>query len=89
MISQMNDPQKFTSGSNERERKRGFLRLPQVLEILPISKSTWWKGIKEGRFPRPVKLTERTSAWLREDIESLCDQLVSSGIKAASSERGS
>lgn len=56
-------------------KKRRFLRLPQVLEILPISKSTWWKGIQEGRFPKPVKLTERTSAWLLDDIEALCDKL--------------
>jgi len=63
---------------SEAGKKRGFLRLPQVLEIIPISKSTWWKGIKEGRFPKPVKLTERTSAWLREDIEVLCDQLEAS-----------
>ena len=62
------------SKEGETEKKRRFLRLPQVLEILPISKSTWWKGIKEGRFPRPVKLTERTSAWSRADIDTLCDQ---------------
>jgi predicted DNA-binding transcriptional regulator AlpA len=67
----------------EAVRKRGFLRLPQVLEILPISKSTWWKGIKEGRFPKPVKLTERTSAWPLEDIEALCDKLISPGEERA------
>lgn len=61
--------------------KRVFLRLPQVLEILPISKSTWWKGVQEGRFPKPVKLTERTSAWLLDDIEVLCNKLASSKIE--------
>lgn len=53
-----------------------FLRLRQVLEIIPVSKSTWWAGVREGRFPKPIKLTERTSAWLRSDIEALCDRLV-------------
>lgn len=62
-------------------KRRRFLRLPQVLEILPISKSTWWKGIQDGRFPKPVKLTERTSAWLLDDIEVLCDKLASSKIE--------
>ena len=33
-----------------------FLRLPQVLEIFPISRSSWWKGCKEGRYPQPLKL---------------------------------
>ncbi len=32
-----------------------FLRLPQVLELIPISKSAWWQGCKEGRFPKPIK----------------------------------
>jgi prophage regulatory protein len=68
--------------NNEREagKKRGFLRLPQVLEILPVSKSTWWKGIRDGRFPKPVKLSERTSAWSRADIDALCDQFVLKAI---------
>jgi prophage regulatory protein len=52
-----------------------FLRLPQVLEVFPVSKSTLWKMIREGRFPRPVKLSARTSAWLQADIDALCDRL--------------
>ncbi len=52
-----------------------FLRLPEVLQIIPVSKSTWWLGVRSGRFPKPVKLTERTSAWRRSDIEALCDRL--------------
>jgi len=49
----------------------GFLRLPQVLEIVPISKSAWWEGCKSGRFPKPVKLGPRTAAWKAEDIMAL------------------
>jgi len=55
--------------------KEYFLRLPQVLEVLPVSKSTWWNGVREGIFPQPVKLTKRTTAWRRSDIESLCERL--------------
>jgi prophage regulatory protein len=66
MVKQIND--------GEAGEKRGFLRLSQVIEIIPISKSSWWKRIREGRFPKPVKLSERTSAWLRADIDALCDQ---------------
>jgi prophage regulatory protein len=69
------------SMESETKKKQGFLRLPQVLEILPISKSTWWKGIREGRFPKPVKLSERTSAWSRAEIDALCDQFA---VKASS-----
>jgi predicted DNA-binding transcriptional regulator AlpA len=53
----------------------GFLRLPQVLALLPISKSSWWEGCKEGRFPKPVKLGPRTTAWKAEDIAALVKTL--------------
>lgn len=53
----------------------GFIRLPQVLAFIPVSKSTWWDGIKTGRFPKPVKLGPRTTAWRVEDIHALIDSL--------------
>lgn len=49
----------------------GFVRLPVILAIFPVSRSSWWQGCKEGRFPRPVKLSERTTAWRAEDIRAL------------------
>lgn len=62
--------------NNKEHTQRRFLRLPQVLERFPVSKSTWWGGIREGRFPKPVKLSERTSAWLESDIDDLCKRLL-------------
>lgn len=59
--------------------KSVFLRLPQVLEIIPVSKSTWWSGIREGKYPKPIKLSERTSAWLQADIDALCERLAAAG----------
>lgn len=53
----------------------GFVRLPQILAVLPYSKSTWWNGVKEGRFPKPVKLGPRTTAWKVEDILRLIQAL--------------
>ena len=49
----------------------GFLRLPQVLKVFPVSKSTWWAGVKEGRYPQPVKLSPKMTAWRVEDIRAL------------------
>ncbi len=49
-----------------------FLRLPQVLARFPVAESTWWAGVKDGRFPKQVKLTPCTSAWLKSDIDELC-----------------
>lgn len=51
--------------------EEGFVRLPQVLEVIPVSKSTWFRGIQAGKFPKPVKLGVRASAWRVEDIRSL------------------
>ena len=57
----------------------GFLRLPQIIgdpvkgfpPLIPVKKSTWWKGVADGRFPQPVKLGPRVTAWRVEDIRAL------------------
>jgi prophage regulatory protein len=53
----------------------GFLRLPQVLRVFPISKSSWWAGVKAGQYPKPVKLGPKTTAWRVEDIRTLIANL--------------
>ncbi len=52
-----------------------FLRLPEVLAIIPVSRATWYDGIKKGRFPAPVKLGPRVSLWRRSEIELLIASL--------------
>lgn len=49
----------------------GFVRLPVVLKVFPVSKSTWWQGVKDGDFPQPVKLSPKITAWRVEDIREL------------------
>ena len=53
----------------------GFLRLSQVLSIIPLGKTSWWKGVKTGRFPKPIKLSTRCTAWRAEDIHELIKTL--------------
>lgn len=63
----------------------GFLRLPQIIgnpdadpptpAIIPVGKSTWWAGVKSGRYPQPVKLSPRCTAWRVEDVRALVDGL--------------
>lgn len=53
----------------------GFLRLPDVLKLVPVSKSTWWAGVKEGKYPQPVKLSPRCTAWRVSDIRALVERL--------------
>lgn len=54
-------------------RVGGFLRLPQVLKLIPVSRSTWWAWVKQGRAPAPVKLGPRTTAWRAEQIQDLIE----------------
>ena len=53
----------------------GFVRLGMILAIIPVGKSTWWAGVRTGRFPRPVKLGPRTTAWRVGDIRRLIDNV--------------
>lgn len=39
--------------------------------LVPVSKATWWRGVKEGRFPQPVKLSPGVTVWRSEDILKL------------------
>jgi prophage regulatory protein len=47
---------------------------PPIPPIIPVSKSTWWDGVRTGRFPKPVKLGPHTTAWRVEDIRALIEQ---------------
>ncbi len=45
-------------------------RLPAVLAHVPISRSSWFAGVRSGRYPKPVRLSERRVAWRASDIRS-------------------
>lgn len=74
----------------------GFLRLPQIVGtpanrkrgtpavpgLIPISRSTWWAGVRAGRYPQPVKLGERCTAWRAEDIRALIEATGNGGDAA-------
>ena len=63
--------------------KEGYLRLSQIIgnkksippmpPIIPVCKSTWWGGVKSGRFPKPIKLGSRITVWRVEDIRQLIE----------------
>ncbi len=62
----------------------GFVRLHQILgdrksdpvipPIIPISRASWWNGIKSGKYPQPIKLGSRTTAWRVADIRRLVEE---------------
>lgn len=58
-----------------------FLRLPQIIgsadrgipPIIPVSRTTWFAGVKAGRFPKPVRLAPRVTAWRASEIFALIE----------------
>lgn len=57
----------------------GFMRLEQVLKVFPVGRSSWWAGIKDGRYPRGVKLSQGVTAWKVDDIRALIERINSEG----------
>jgi prophage regulatory protein len=63
----------------------GFVRLSQIVgnpkadppipPIIPVSKSTWWAGVKSGLYPRPVKLGPKITVWKASEIRALIENM--------------
>ena len=61
----------------------GFLRIWQIIgskkkntpALIPIGRTTFLNGVKSGKFPKHVKLGERTTAWKVEDIKALISSI--------------
>lgn len=77
------DKKNITTNSDHTKHRlpeTGYLRLWQIIggkdspAIIPISRSAWWKGCKEGRFPAPIRLGPRTTAWRVQDIRTLLER---------------
>ncbi len=78
LMALQNDDSCLKTGSSAPQLPlTGFVRLPGILAPngpIPVSKSTWWAGIKDGRYPKPVKLGPRITAWRVEDIRALISE---------------
>ena len=64
----------------------GFLRLSQVLKLVPVCKTKWYAGVKRGEYPRPVALGPRTQAYRVADIRALIDRLNSQAARLIEAE---
>lgn len=52
----------------------GYVRLPQILKAIPVSRTTWWRGVKAGKYPAPVK-HGRCRFWPVGSIRDLIDEI--------------
>lgn len=53
----------------------GFLRLKEVLKIIPVSSSHWWNFVKNKKYPQPIKLSPKVTVWRRSDILKLINEI--------------
>ena len=61
-----------------------FLRQSQIVgNIVPVGASTLWRWVNAGTFPKPVKLSERVTAWKTSEVQAWIDQQSAAGDKAA------
>ena len=59
------------------QKNTTFLKLPDVCKRTGLSRSTVYKLIKAGTFPRQIKLTEHSSAWIASEIQEWADNVIS------------
>lgn len=67
----------------------GFVRLNQIIgdknadppipPVIPIGRSTWWEGVRVGRYPKPIKLGPKTTVWRVEDVRALIERSAQGG----------
>lgn len=62
--------------------KSEFLLLKQIINhptnnepLIPVGKSTWWAGVRSGRYPAPIKISSGKYAWRVKDIQNLIEEL--------------
>ena len=60
----------------------GFIRLPQLVKLIPFSPATVWRKVKAEQFPQPVKLSVNITAWKAEDVRAwIAAQSAEAGAK--------
>lgn len=47
---------------------------PYIQPLIPVSRASWWNGVKEGKYPQPMKLGSRTTVWRESDVVALAQQ---------------
>ena len=57
-----------------------FIRLPQVKEITSLSKSSIYRLMEDGDFPKQVVLGARSVVWVKSQVEDWCAQKVATAL---------
>ena len=54
---------------------QGLAKEPAVTAFMTISRSTLWNQVREGKFPKPVKIGARAVAWRCAEVRAHADSL--------------
>jgi prophage regulatory protein len=55
-------------------KSRRVLRLPDVKKKTGLGRDTIYRGCREGWFPKPIKISERASAWFEDELDALLEK---------------
>jgi len=82
-VNQLLKPEFLLPPQTHQLPETGFLRVWQIVgskksntpPLIPIGRTTFLHGVKAGKYPKPVKLGERTIAWKVQDIRALIEKM--------------
>ena len=57
------------SNGNSQTPPITLMRIPQILKVMPVSKSKFWLMVQKGDFPKPIKIG-RSSFWTIEQVQA-------------------
>jgi len=75
----MTDEYKTQIPSTLKLPETGFLRIKQVLQLIPVGRTTWLNGVKEGKYPAKYQISDNTVGWRVEDIKAEIDKIIAKG----------
>ena len=56
-----------------------FIRIKDVMKKTGLARSTVWLWVKEGKLPKPIKLSERVTVWKESDIDEWMESKIDQG----------
>jgi predicted DNA-binding transcriptional regulator AlpA len=63
-----------------------FLRLPQILRLIPVGKTTIWQWVKDGKFPKQIKLGPKLAVWRKDEVDEFIEKQFHQNSKASAKE---
>ena len=65
---------------NQANELTGFLRLPQIMDLFPIGKTTIYSLIRRGKFPRQIKISPKLAVWDKVEVEEYIKELKNGAV---------